>query len=383
MLIDWDSDKNQVLINPRFPSSEKSAALSMLRQGPLLKSHVWVATSGSTSKSASHVKWTALSKHALLTSAKAVNAHLESHPSDKWLNPLPYFHVGGIGISARGYLSKATVIDTYSLMQGKWNPQEFYQLLCEHKATLASLVPTQLYDLINLDLTCPAHLRAVIIGGGFLQPGLYQRGIDLGWRLLPSYGLTECSSQVATAELSHKKIGGFPSLKILPHVEISIESTGRIKLKSPSLLTMYALKTEQGLEFIDPKKDEWFLTEDLGGVVENALQVKGRETHFIKIGGESVDLLRLETIFDEIKLSFKCLIDMLLIAVPDERLGYCIHLAAACSNKIDLDPLIHFYQKSVLPFEKIRKIHYLEAIPRSPSMKIRYHEILEFICRNK
>ena len=39
-------------------------------------------------------------------------------------------------------------------------------------------------------------------GGGALDPSLYKQARDLGWPLLPSYGLTECGSQVATASLS-------------------------------------------------------------------------------------------------------------------------------------------------------------------------------------
>jgi o-succinylbenzoate---CoA ligase len=367
--VDWESSDNTILLNPRFSIQERGDILGMLAQSPALTRHVWIATSGSN-----HIKWTAISKQALLISAEAVNTLLKSDQSDIWLNALPPFHVGGIGILARGYLSNAKIVDSYSMMEGKWNPLQFYQLLCEHQATLTALVPAQIYDLVNLDFTAPKSLRAVVVGGGALQNILYQKAAALGWNLLPSYGLTEASSQVATAEPQNKTSEELPPLKILPHMELLIDQSGCIKLKSPSLLTLYALKTKEGVQFVDPKIDGWFLTEDVGKLSGATLEIQGRASNFIKIGGESVDLSRLERILEEIKLSVKCPFEAMLVPIPDPRLGHVIHLASNASEEL-LHPVIDSYQNRVLPFERIRKVHYLAVIPRSPSLKVMLREI--------
>ena len=151
-MFNWESDDNEVMINPRFSDKEMQEVLAMLKQSPALKGHVWMATTGTSG----HIKWAALSKSAILTSANTVNTFLHSTNNDVWVNPLPRFHVGGLGIQARGHLSRAAVVDAFSAMQGKWNTLQFYKLLCESKGSLTSLVPAQAYDLASLQLPAPS-----------------------------------------------------------------------------------------------------------------------------------------------------------------------------------------------------------------------------------
>src|SRR5258706_589216 len=68
--------------------------------------------------------------------------------------------------------------------------------------------------------------------------------------------------------------------------------------------------------FVDPKVDGWFVSEDLGAVEGRVLEVRGRAGEFVKIGGESVDLARLDRILREIAGD-----DAAIVAVEDERLG--------------------------------------------------------------
>ncbi len=215
--------------------------------GQKLKGHIWLATSGTTSSP----KWVALSKDAILTSAGAVNQHLKSDASDVWVNPLPDFHVGGLGIWARSFLSGTKV---YPFKPKRWDVYGYHRTLHDIKATLTSLVPTQVYDLVHKKLQPPQTLRAIIVGGGALPESLYHEAIQLGWRLLPSFGLTECASQVATAKHGSK------DLHILPHVTLKIDDDGYICIKSTSLLTTYSTT--------DPKVNGWFKTEDKGHISE-------------------------------------------------------------------------------------------------------------------
>ena len=134
------------------------------------------------------------------------------------MHSLPDFHVGGLGIWARAYLSGAAVVDFKQAHPGKWQSQAFYQYIQQVKGTLSALVPAQIYDLAALECPAPSSLRAVIVGGGALLPGLYERAVALGWPLLPSYGLTECGSQVATAALESWQQKE-PSLQLLPHLK--------------------------------------------------------------------------------------------------------------------------------------------------------------------
>jgi O-succinylbenzoic acid--CoA ligase len=353
--IDWESSESEVLINPRLSEQQQQFAKTLLSHFSSLKGHFWIATSGST-----QLKWVALSKNAVLASAKAVNKHLEALSEDVWINPLPLFHVGGLGIMARAHLSHSKVI----YAEEKWNEKAFHELIQTSGATLTSLVPTQVHDLVKSSLESPKSLRGVIVGGGRLNETLYKQAIALGWPLLPSYGMTESASQVATASLNS------PVLKVLPHLKVKVNEENRICIQGDSLLTGYAVFNAQRPEFIDPKMDGWFLTEDVGQITKSGeLEISGRLKDFVKIGGESVHLGRLENVLEEVKRVLKLTIDCALIAVPDARLGHVIHFVSVESN-LDLQRLLDRYHEQVLPFERVRKVHVLKEIPRSPLGKL-------------
>ncbi len=118
MNIDWQSNESHVLLNPRAPIHERLIwePMTIAHQYP---AHIWLMTSGSQ-----QTKLVALSKKALLTSAQAVNQHLQSTSLDIWINPLPTFHVGGLGIWARAYLSGAIV---HPYLE-KWSPHLFTEM---------------------------------------------------------------------------------------------------------------------------------------------------------------------------------------------------------------------------------------------------------------
>ncbi len=376
-LPEWESPATDILLNPRMPDAQRAAMLGALASMPALPAHVWLTTSGS-----SGIKWVALSKEALLASALAVNAHLESSAADVWALALPVFHVGGLGVLARGFLSGAPV-RRYADAGGepRWNAASFHAFLMETGATLTTLVPTQLHDLLHMSLASPPALRGVVIGGGALSPDLYRAARRGGWPVLPSYGLSECCSQVATAapaSLERNWGPGGPPLLLLSHVAARISDEGRITLQSPSLLTGYGLVGEHGPVFVDPKEDGWFLTEDRGSLAGSALAVGGRIGDFVKIGGESVDVARLERLWVQTQSSEKGLPETVLVAAADERLGAAIHLIAAGGppHPASITRAVDAFNRRVLPFERIQAVHWLEEIPRSPLGKLLRTEIL-------
>lgn len=339
MEIDWLSDEPYVLLNPRMPEEERRRIESFVVDLP---GHVWLATSGTSGV----LKLTALSKRALLASAAAVNRHLQSDANDVWLCVLPTFHVGGLGIHARAFLSGARVVTS------GWEG-----------VTLASLVPAQVSDLVRDRIPSRPSLRAVVVGGGALSAELYRAARELGWPLLPSYGMTECCSQVATATCSGpagEDAGGplsFPDLVLLDHIDARLEPDGRLALRSEALLTGYA--TEDG--FLDPKVDGWFITEDVAALDGRILRVEGRRGDFVKIGGESVDLSRLDRILADLHA------DAAVFPIPDERLGHVIGLAVASG---DADAIASAFNARVFPFERARRIVRVPEIPRTPLGKI-------------
>lgn len=344
MEIDWLSETSHVLLNPRLPEDERRRLESFAIPLP---GHVWLSTSGTSGT----FKLAALSKRALLASAAAVNRHLQSNEHDVWCCVLPPFHVGGLGIHARAFLSHSRVVTM------PWDPAEFASL---RDATLASLVPAQVSDLVRTEMRCPPTMRALVVGGGAMSESLYEAGRALGWPLLPSYGMTECCSQVATATMES------PELVLLDHVDARVEADGRLALRSEALLTGYA--SEKG--FVDPKVDGWFITEDLATLRGRILRVEGRGSDFVKIGGESVDLSRLDGILAELGA------DAAVIAVSDERLGHVVALAVASGHS---DAVAAAFNARVLPFERARRVMKVPEIPRTPLGKVIRGRLVELM----
>ncbi len=334
-MIDWSSADSHVLLNPRMPAEQRAA---LERIVPPLRAHVFVATSGTSGA----VKLVALSKDAILASAAAVNARLEARRDDVWYCVMPTFHVGGLGIHARAHLRGARVVTM------SWDLQQF----AATEATLASLVPAHVHDLVRASLSPPPSLRSILVGGGALDPGLQQRARELGWPLLPSYGMSECASTVAVEE------------ELLPHLDARAEADGRVAFRGASLFSGYVYP-DGG--FVDPKVGGWFLSEDLGAVDGRTLRISGRAGEVVKVGGESVDLTRLDAILREIAGDVAAI-----VAAPDKRLGRAIHLATT----VDAGAIVEAFNARVMPFERIREVHRVESIPRSALGKLLRNDVL-------
>jgi O-succinylbenzoic acid--CoA ligase len=327
-MIDFQSSQSHLLLNPRMPSAERTRLEKIV---PDLAAHVFVATSGSTGD----IKLVALSKNAILASAAAVNERLEMTSRDVWAAVLPPFHVGGLGVYARCHLAGARALPM------PWEPRAF----AESDATIASLVPAQVRDLIAAGLMPSTTLRAILVGGGIFNIARSE------WPTLPSYGMTECCSTIAINDT------------LLGHIDARREDDGRLAFRGGSLFTGYA--TERGL--VDPKIDGWFVSEDFGEVEGRTLRVFGRAGDFVKIGGESVDLKRLDRIVQELAGD-----DAAIVAVPDERLGHVIHLATMIEPSF-----VDAFNNRVHPFERIREVHRVASIPRSPLGKLLRAQLAE------
>jgi o-succinylbenzoate---CoA ligase len=360
-MMSFENAETHLLLNPRLPDADREQFERLYAAAPPLAAHVWIATSGTTGG----WKLSALSRAALLASAAAVNIHLRSTSSDVWASVLPGFHVGGMGIRARAALSGARIVFS------PWSAERFATLCESESATLSALVPAQVRDLVQAELRAPASLRAIVVGGGALAPALYAEARALGWNLLPSYGMTECCSQIATASLESLEESRFPDLELLSHLEARATDEGRLAFRGSSLLTGYMRFDQPDVpRFVDPKEDGWFLSEDRGRVEERdgrqLLMVEGRRGDFVKIAGESVDLQRLDRVLEGVLHDLRSPIDAAIVPRPDDRLGHVIHLAATG----EAAAIAAAFNERVLPFERVRGVEIVGEIPRTALGKL-------------
>jgi O-succinylbenzoic acid--CoA ligase len=370
--IDWEGRGTLVVANPEWIARDPATARAAIAALPPLPAHIWVATSGSSIDAPGRLRWVALSTEAFLASARAVNAHLSSTAADTWAHALPVFHVGGLGILARAYLSGGRV---RAAVAGRWDAETFCARVRDAGATLSALVPSQVHDLVSARLAAPPSLRAVVIGGAAFDPDLHRAARALGWPCLPSYGLTETCSQVATAALTSLERPDRPTiLPVLGHASIRADVAGSLSVRAASLLTCVADWDGASARVSDPKRDGWLETEDVGRVDLAGVEVFGRATESVKVLGELVSLPRVEARIrrwvDAARPAGGAPADLAIVALPHARRGHELVLVLGGGDPAEavrLAPaLAAFCAEALLPYERIGRIAWTERIPRTP-----------------
>jgi O-succinylbenzoic acid--CoA ligase len=205
---------------------------------------------------------------------------------------------------------------------------------------------------VSGDHKAPNGLRAAIIGGGRLEESLYQAARALGWPLLPSYGLTEAASQVATAPLSSLENAEFPALRVLSCWETRTDAEGRLEIRGPALCHGYYRRDTVGnWQWENPFVGDWFRTADCVELSEldtqRWLRWLGRADRTVKILGELVDLVALEA-----RLSILAGADVILLPNADERRG--VRLIAV--SPLPLQQAVEALHGQCAPFERIGEI---------------------------
>jgi O-succinylbenzoic acid--CoA ligase len=363
-MIDWRSRETHLFINPKLPSAIKDRM--KIHNLPLLHGHIWLSSSGTTTTST--VSLYALSKKAFLVAAEAANWHLKATPRDVWLNVLPAFHVGGLAIWARSHLANQKVIDQSA---ARWDVAAFFRWCDEGGVTLASLVPTQLFDLVESGRRAPSSLRAILLGGAATDETLYRRARELGFNVLPSYGMTECCSQVATAPLESLQRMDFPEMRVLPHIEVKNDSEGFLAIQSEALFTMRVDCHPQHYENLK-RVGDWYVTKDRAdlrteGESQVWLRPRGRSNDELKISGELVNLLDLNGLFYRIS----GLSEAVILAQKNERRGHDIVVVLPRESYEVSGQWIEKFNREVVPVAKIMATYFVDKIPRTELGKVK------------
>ena len=195
-------------------------------------------------------------------SARASAELLGVEPDDRWLCCLPVFHVGGLSIFTRSAIYGTTVV-----AEPEFDAARVKDLLEAGEVTLASLVPTMLARLRDAGLERAPELRADPPRRR-ADPGRAARRGHSTWacRCMPTYGMTETCSQIATAAPGERLA------RPLPGAEIRIADDGEILVRGPMVAA-----------------DGWLHTGDRGHLTEDGLlEVEGRTDDVIVTGGENV-----------------------------------------------------------------------------------------------
>lgn len=224
-----------------------------------------VLTSGSTGAP----KGVELSRAALGAAARMTTEHLGCVPGERWLCCVPVTRIAGLSILARSEVLGSEPVITRFDSAAVERAED-----CRY----VSLVPTMLHRLLEAeaDLT---RWNAILLGGAAPRPGLVERAVQAGARVVRTYGMTETGGGVV--------YDGIP----LGDVQVKVDEDDVVHLKTPSLMQRYRLDeklTERAL------RAGWYRTGDVGAFEGTRLQIVGREDDAIVTGGEKVFPLEVE-----------------------------------------------------------------------------------------
>ena len=154
-----------------------------------------IFTSGSTNKP----KGVMLTYKNLFWNALASAYQIGTLVDDRWLLCMPLYHIGGLSIVFRCCLYGTCII-----LHQRFNTKAVIQSIQSDKATLISLVPTMLKRILDEEEhSSLLSLRLILLGGDATTQSLVNRCEPLNLPIATTYGLTDTTSQVATA-LSEK-----------------------------------------------------------------------------------------------------------------------------------------------------------------------------------
>ncbi len=281
-----------------------------------------VATSGSTGTP----KEIALTASALLASATASNKYLKASKGDSWSLLLPLTHIAGINVLMRA-------------MQLGTEPLDLRNHVGEYPhADLTAIVPTQLFNALTENSALLKHLqgaKAVLVGGASLSEELRAQGVAAGINIVATYGMSETCG------------GCIYDGVALEGVKFEITGNGSIKITGPVLAEV-------------EKEDGWFVTQDLGKIVDGKLQVIGRSDDVIISGGENISLSAIEAAIS------KKYPDLLVaaFATADSKWGQALHLAVQSNDESVKSQLSEVLVNSIGNHVKPKSVILLDKLPQ-------------------
>lgn len=311
----------------------------------------------STSGSEGAPKAAMLSHANLDAAAAASNARLPLRPGDIWLDCLPLFHVGGLSILWRCGRAGAAV-----LLHDGFDVRAVREDLSSRQVTHISLVPAMLAQLLNSGALPPPSLRCALVGGAALSKPLYEKAIDAGWPLFPSYGMTETAAQLATFDPEESPWEEGLVGRPLPGNEVAIGNDGRIRVRGPQVMLGYLSSTGEAGAGLH---DGWLVTGDRGRIdARGRLTVLGRADDMLVSGGSNVHPLAVESCL----AACPGVADVAVSGIPDPVWGDLV-VALVVGDAGD-DRIFEWSRTHLPSAARPRRIFRVEGLPRNSLGKL-------------
>jgi acyl-CoA synthetase (AMP-forming)/AMP-acid ligase II len=300
---------------------------------------------------------------------------------DNLICVLPLFHIYGlVAIANHGLRCGATIVTL-----PRFDFEQFLRFMQEYGVTVAHVVPpvvlamTKHPSVESFDLSA---LRMVFSGAAPLGESLAREcSARLGCDVVQGYGMTETSPATHLASPSTNKPGSVgvcvPNMEckvidLETGAELGAGDEGEICVRGPQVMLGYLGQPEATAQTID--SDGWLHTGDIGYADdEGFFFIVDRAKELIKYKGFQVAPAELEAVL----LTHPSVADAAVIPVPDDEAGEIPKAFVVKRADVGVEEVVAYVAARVAPHKKVRRVEFIEQIPKSPSGKILRRVLVE------
>ena len=296
----------------------------------------------------------------------------------------PYFHVSGLNCQL--VMAIAAGMTIVYPPAGKWREDVHLELTQRHGATMWSLVPTQLWRLLEwpeLDRYDLSSLKTVGGGSSVWPPELLRTleaklprvrpGLGTGW------GMTE-SNGAGTSLRSESTYAHPDSIgNVSPTAELEVRDpatgealpdgeVGEICVRMAALFLGYWNNPEATREVLDDER--WYRTGDYGHIVDEFVYLEGRRQDLIIRGGENIYPAEIETRLIE----HPDIAEVAVVGVDHATLGQEVKAyVVARAGALTEDEIREFAARSLAAYKVPTHVEFVADLPHNAAGKVLKH----------
>eukprot|EP00250_Pteridium_aquilinum_P019788 c24572_g1_i1 orf=89-1744(+) len=299
---------------------------------------------------------------------------------------IPMFHVYGLSVIVFGQLQMGNTLITMP----KFDFMLMLHAIQTYHITNLPIVPPIMIALAKQEAVKRFDLSSVIemtsgaapVGKETLEE-VYQRLKVPDIR--QGYGMTETTGIISVGTLKAAKRNCATVGPLVSGMEAVVVDTssgkrlppnkqGELWVRGPNIMQGYLNNPEATVSTLD--RDGWLHTGDLGHFDdEGNIYIMDRLKELIKYKGLQVAPAELEALL----LTHSEIVDAAVVPCPDDDAG---EVPLACvvrspGSSLGEQDVIQFVAAQVAPYKKIRKVKFIEAIPKSTSGKILRRELTQ------
>jgi acyl-[acyl-carrier-protein]-phospholipid O-acyltransferase/long-chain-fatty-acid--[acyl-carrier-protein] ligase len=306
--------------------------------------------------------------------------HEKITSEDILLANLVFFHIFGLTVNLWLAFVQGMTMITYA------NPTDFQtisNIAREEKPTLMVGTPSFFWGYLQKSEPGDFASLRIMVAGADKCPDALREGYmkKHNVTLMEGYGATETSPVVSANSLEFNRPGSIG--KVIPNVKVRIENletgkdckpgeVGKILVKGDLVMKGYLGAPELTAEAI---VDGWYNTGDMGYLDEDGyLWHSGRFKRFVKIGGEMVSLVKVESELEKVlPKDVSCCV----VEIPDEIKGSTI--VAAVTKEINKVGTLRKLSNELPNIALPRQFFVIEELPMMGTGKIDFRTVTELV----